>query len=54
MDPYEPLFAVDDEEDEKALEDIEGVIQLILDVTPRRESRPDGQRKRHKPEGLEV
>ncbi len=54
LDPYEPLFAVEDDEDAKALEEIEGVIQLILDLTPRKESRPAGQRKRQKSEGVEV
>lgn len=54
LDPYEPLFAVEDDEDAKALEEIEGVIQLILDLTPRKESRPEGQRKRQKSEGVEV
>ena len=54
MDPYEPLFAVEDDEDAKALEEIEGVIQLILDLTPRKEARPAGQRKRQKSEGVEV
>jgi len=54
LDPYEPLFAVEDDEDAKALEEIEGVIQLILDLTPRKESRPAGQRKRQKSEGAEV
>ncbi|KAL0049611.1 hypothetical protein WJX82_006036 [Trebouxia sp. C0006] len=53
LDPYEPLFAVEDDEDAKALEEIEGVIQLILDLTPRKESRPAGQRKRQKSEGVE-
>ncbi|KAA6420263.1 MAG: hypothetical protein FRX49_09747 [Trebouxia sp. A1-2] len=53
LDPYEPLFAVEDDEDAKALEEIEGVIQLILDLTPRKESRPEGQRKRQKSEGVE-
>ena len=54
LDPYEPLFAVEDDEDAKALEEIEGVIQLILDLTPRKGSRPEGQRKRQKSEGVEV
>ena len=51
LDPYEPLFAVEDEEDERALEEIEGMIQLILDVTPRR---TEGRRKRSQLEALEV
>lgn len=54
LDPFEPLFAVEDDEDGKALEEIEGVIQLILDLTPRREARPEGQRKRQRSEGVEV
>lgn len=54
LDPYEPLFAVEDDEDVKALEEIEGLIQLILDVTPRRDARPQGQRKRPKSDSVEV
>ena len=50
LDPFEPLFTVEDDEDAKALEEIEGVIQLILDVTPRRGS----QYKQQRSEGLEV
>ena len=50
LDPFEPLFTVVDDEDAKALEEIEGVIQLILDVTPRR----GGQVRWHRPEGTEV
>ncbi|KAL0040405.1 hypothetical protein WJX77_006212 [Trebouxia sp. C0004] len=53
LDPYESLFAVEDDEDAKALEEIEGVLQLILDLTPRKESRPEGPRKRQKSEGVE-
>ena len=50
LDPFEPLFTAMDEEDAKALEEIEGVIQLILDVTPRR-----GDRVRwHRAESAEV
>ena len=45
---------MEDDEDGKALEEIEGVIQLILDLTPRREARPEGQRKRQRSEGVEV
>ena len=51
LDPFEPLFEVKDDEDAKALEEIEGMIQLILDVTPRK---LEGLRKRRKPEGREV
>ena len=50
LDPFEPLFTVVDDEDAKALEEIEGVIQLILDVTPRRR----GQVRWHKSESAEV
>ena len=50
LDPFELLFTVEDDEDAKTLEEIEGVIQLILDVTPRRGS----QYKRQRPAGTEV
>lgn len=50
LDPFEPLFTVVDDEDARALEEIEGVIQLILDVTPRR----GGQFRWLGPEGAEV
>ena len=47
LDPFEPIFAVEDEDDEASLRTIEDIIGLILDVTPRRAVRPSQEpRKR--------
>ena len=48
LDPSEPIFAVEDDEDEASLQMIEDILSLILDVTPRRpySSNQDSRKRR--------
>lgn len=48
LDPFEPIFACEDEEDEAALRTVEDMIGLILDVTPRRPPRPSQEPRRRR------